>query len=194
MSDWGVHLFETTLGRCGLAWGPRGITGAALPEADEAGLLRHLHRWSPGAAVTDSLPPNVAGARDDIIALLAGEPRPLDQAVLDMAGIGEFEARVYAVARTILPGQVLTYGAVAERLGDRNLARAVGGALGRNPFVIIVPCHRVMAAQGGTGGFSAPGGVATKLRLLEIEGASLPAAPVRRKRKAPVDMPRLPFL
>jgi len=194
MTEWGVHLFETALGRCGLAWSPRGITGAALPERDEAGLLRHLQRWSPGAAATDNLPPNVAEARADIIALLAGEPKPLTQAVLDMAGIGEFEARVYAVARTILPGQVLTYGAVAERLGDRNLARAVGGALGRNPFVIIVPCHRVMAANGGTGGFSAPGGVATKLALLAIEGASLPApAPKRPRAKAP-EMPRLPFL
>ena len=136
----------------------------------------------------------MAEARADIIALLAGEPKLLDQAVLDMARIGEFEARVYAVARSILPGQVLTYGAVAERLGDRNLARAVGGALGRNPFVIIVPCHRVMAANGGTGGFSAPGGVATKLALLAIEGASLPTpAPKRSKAKAP-EMPRLPFL
>ena len=88
----------------------------------------------------------------------------------------QFNARVYAVARTIPPGQTMTYGEIAERLGDKLLAREVGTALGQNPCPIIMPCHRVLAAGGKTGGFSAPGGVVTKLRLLTIEGAQ-PAGP-----------------
>jgi methylated-DNA-[protein]-cysteine S-methyltransferase len=136
----------------------------------------------------------VTAARDGILALLAGERRTLEEIHLDMEGIGEFEQGVYCVARAILPGEILTYGDVAERLGDRRvLARAVGQALGRNPFTIVVPCHRVMAANGGTGGFSAHGGVETKLRLLAIEGAELPQ-PAKRRTDAGADMPRLPFL
>jgi methylated-DNA-[protein]-cysteine S-methyltransferase len=90
---------------------------------------------------------------------------------IDTAGVADFNRRVYAIARTIAPGATLSYGEIAERLGDRNLARDVGQALGQNPFPVIVPCHRVLAAGGKSGGFSAPGGVATKLRLLTIEGA-----------------------
>jgi methylated-DNA-[protein]-cysteine S-methyltransferase len=88
-----------------------------------------------------------------------------------MDAVPEFPRRVYEVARTIPPGGTLTYGEVAARLGDARLAREVGQALGRNPFAIIVPCHRVLAAGGMPGGFSASGGVATKMRLLSIEGA-----------------------
>jgi methylated-DNA-[protein]-cysteine S-methyltransferase len=92
---------------------------------------------------------------------------------LDMEGVPEFHRRVYGVARTIPPGATLSYGEIAARLGDPGSARAVGQALGRNPFVIVVPCHRVLAAGGKTGGFSANGGTATKLTLLAIEGAQL---------------------
>ena len=127
MSDWGVHLFETKLGRCGLAWSPRGITGAALPERDEAGLLHHLHRWSPGAAVTDNLPPNVAEARADIIALLAGEPRPLDQAVLDMAGIGEFDQLTgHDILQAVDAGNAVTHGENGAHFSDIGFAVEVG--------------------------------------------------------------------
>ena len=108
---------------------------------------------------------------EDIVALLAGECRDLSAAVLDWDAVPDFNRRVYDVARAIPAGSTLSYGEVAERLGDRNLARDVAQALGQNPFPIIVPCHRVMAAGGKTGGFSAPGGVRTKLRLLSIEGA-----------------------
>ena len=83
----------------------------------------------------------------------------------------EFNARVYAIARNIPPGATMTYGEIAERLGDKSLSREVGQAMGENPSPIIMPCHRVLAAGGKTGGFSAPGGVVTKLRLLTIEGA-----------------------
>ena len=118
-------------------------------------------------------PPFIAHAIERIVALLAGESRDLTDIPLDFDDrVPEFHRRVYDVARTIKPGKTLTYGAIAARLGEPD-ARAVGQALGSNPIPIIVPCHRVLAANGGTGGFSAPGGTATKLRLLAIEGARL---------------------
>jgi methylated-DNA-[protein]-cysteine S-methyltransferase len=107
----------------------------------------------------------------EIQRLLAGERRDLSSAALDMSAVPEFDRRVYIETRSIAPGQTLTYGDIATRLGDVGLSRAVGQALGRNPFPIIIPCHRVLAAGGKTGGFSAPGGTDTKRRLLEIEGA-----------------------
>jgi methylated-DNA-[protein]-cysteine S-methyltransferase len=115
-------------------------------------------------------PPAVAAVIADIVALLAGEARDLSAAGIDLDGVPDFDGRVYRIARTIPPGRALTYGEIASRLGLRD-ARAVGQALGRNPVPIIVPCHRVVAAGGGLGGFSAHGGGATKRRLLAIEGA-----------------------
>lgn len=107
-------------------------------------------------------------------ALLSGEDLAAPDSVpLDLSRVPPFHARVYEVARTIPPGTTLTYGEIARRLGEPGAARAVGQALGANPFAPIVPCHRVLAAGGGTGGFSADGGVATKRRLLEIEGVHL---------------------
>ena len=111
---------------------------------------------------------------DGITALLRGEATDLSSAVLDMEQVPTFNRRVYEVARTIPRGSTLTYGEIAARLGERRLAREVGQALGENPFAIVVPCHRVVAAGGKPGGFSARGGVKTKLRMLAIEGA--PAA------------------
>ena len=171
----GFHLFATPVGLCGVAWGPGGILALGLPEASETALRGRLARRAPGAR--EMAPPApVAAARDGVLDLLGGTRRTLAEIALDMTGIGDFERAVYAAAREIPPGEVVTYGELAGRVGDRRQARAVGQALGRNPFVIVVPCHRIMAAQGGTGGFSAHGGVATKMRLLEIEGARLPGA------------------
>jgi methylated-DNA-[protein]-cysteine S-methyltransferase len=163
-------LFDTAIGACGIIWSPRGITGVQLPEANErATRARVLRRY---AGVREALPPaDVQRAIDGIVALLRGEPRDLSGVVIDNEGVPAFNTRVYAIARTIPPGQTMTYGDIAERLGDRLLAREVGQALGQNPCPIIMPCHRVLAASGKTGGFSAPGGVVTKLRLLTIEGA-----------------------
>ena len=113
-------------------------------------------------------------AIDDVTALLHGEPRALDRVALDMEDVPEFNRRVYEVARTIPWGATLSYGEIARRLGDPAAARDVGQALGQNPFPIVVPCHRVLAAGGKWGGFSARGGVATKRRLLSIEAAQRP--------------------
>jgi methylated-DNA-[protein]-cysteine S-methyltransferase len=118
----------------------------------------------------------VQHAIDGITALLAGEKCALTDIVIDDEGQAEFNRRVYAIVRKVPPGATITYGEIAERLGDKALARAVGQAMGENPTPIVMPCHRVLAAGGKTGGFktggfSAPGGVVTKLQLLTIEGA-----------------------
>ena len=168
--DRGYALFETAIGRCGIVWSERGIGGVQFPEGSDQATRKRLVRRHPNAH--EAAPPEaVRRTIADIAALLAGERRDLGDAVLDWAAVPDFNRRVYDVARAIPPGSTLSYGEVAERLGDRNLARDVAQALGQNPFPIVVPCHRVMAAGGKTGGFSAPGGVRTKLRLLSIERA-----------------------
>jgi methylated-DNA-[protein]-cysteine S-methyltransferase len=140
-------------------------------------------------------PASVQRAIRGIVALLAGEASDLSAVPLDMADVPPFERRVYEVARTIPPGATLAYGDIAARLGAPGEAREVGQALGQNPLPIVVPCHRVLAAGGKIGGFSANGGIATKLRLLSIEGArtspeptlfdKLPLAVAPRRRGQP---------
>lgn len=169
-------LFATPIGHCGIAWSPRGVAGFQLPESRDAATRARLLRRFPEARAAAPTAEVQAGI-DAILALLGGAPNDLSGITLDMAGIAPFERRVYEVARGILPGSTLTYGEVAARLGEPGSARAVGQALGRNPFAIIVPCHRVLAAGGKSGGFSAGGGVSTKLRLLAIEGARIGGEP-----------------
>jgi methylated-DNA-[protein]-cysteine S-methyltransferase len=172
MTTRGFCLFDTAIGACAIAWGERGLTGVQLPEGDPARARTRMARRFPDA-VEAAPPAEVREAIGAITALIGGEARDLGSIALDMGDVAAFPQRVYAVARTIPPGQTLTYGEIATRLGDPNAARAVGEALGRNPFPIVVPCHRVLAAGGKLGGFSANGGVAAKLRLLEIEGAQI---------------------
>ena len=184
-------LFDTVIGWCGVAWSEHGIVGVQLPEGGEQATRSRLRRRFPDAG--EAVPPApVQHVISQIVALLDGERPDLRQAVLDPAAVPDFNRRVYDVARSIPAGSTWTYGEVAERLGDRSLARDVAQALGQNPFPIIVPCHRVMSAGGKTGGFSAPGGVRTKLRLLSIERAQpggpalfadLPLATRPRKRR-----------
>jgi len=163
-------LFETAIGTCGIAWGGRGLVGVQLPEPSAAETRARMRRRHPGARET-SPPPDVRRAIDAITAHLRGDATDLSGIGLDMDGVPDFHRRVYEVARAIPSGATLSYGEIAARIGEPSAAREVGQALGRNPFPIVVPCHRVLAAGGKTGGFSAPGGVATKLRLLAIEGA-----------------------
>ena len=164
----GVTLFETAIGRCGIAWGARGIRAVRLPAPREDLTRSQLLRRAPGTRGLPP-PPTVQRTIDGIRALLAGSPRDLSTAKLDMDDIAPFDRSVYEAARTIRPGETLTYGEVAARISEPLEARAVGTALARNRFPIIVPCHRVVAAGGKLGGFSAPGGAATKARLLSIE-------------------------
>ena len=168
--------FATAIGRCGIAWSDRGVLGVQLPESTEEATCSRLQRRYPGA--TEAPPTSVIQAAiDRIVALLAGEDAgDLADIELDLRAVPAFDAAVYRVARTIQPGETLTYGEIAERLDDPGAARAVGQALGANPIPIIVPCHRVLAAGGRAGGFSAPGGIMTKLKLLEIERRRFPFA------------------
>jgi len=170
MNPTGFALFATAIGACGIAWGPRGLVGVQLPEAGESATRARMVRRFPALSECEP-PPEVQRAIASIRALLDGEPLDLAEIELDLDGISEFHQRVYAIARRIPPGRTRTYGEIAEELGDKGLARAVGQALGLNPFAPVVPCHRVLAAGGKWGGFSAHGGAASKLRMLAIEGA-----------------------
>jgi O-6-methylguanine DNA methyltransferase len=164
------------IGRCGIAWGARGVVGVQLPEAREPATRARLRQRFPAAR--EATPPrDVQRALDGITALLHGESSDLSAVALDMDHVPPFHRRVYEAARMIPPGATLAYGEIAARLGAPGAARAVGQALGRNPFAIVVPCHRVLAAGGKVGGFSANGGVTTKLRLLGIEGAQAGGQP-----------------
>lgn len=177
-------LFETVIGWAALAWNDAGPVGARLPEADPEVQRRALLRRFP-YAVEAPPTPAVTDLIDGVSALMRGEPADLTAAVLDTARAPEFNLRVYEIARAIPPGETLTYGEIATRLGDKLLARDVGEALGQNPWPIIVPCHRVTAAGGKIGGFSAPGGAQTKLKLLAIEGAQAAVQPPPKPAKAP---------
>ncbi len=170
MTDRGFTLFETAIGRCGIAWGGRGIAAVQLPEGREPETRARLLREFPDAREAPP-PAEVQRAIHAIAALLRGEAGDLSGIALDMDGVPPFHRRVYEAARAIPPGTTVSYGDIATRLGAPGAARAVGQALGRNPFAIVVPCHRVLAAGGRVGGFSANGGIATKIRLLSLEGA-----------------------
>lgn len=168
MPDRAFALFETPIGPCGLVWSEAGIACTALPERSAAATRARLLRRFPDAGEAEPTQA-IARAVADIRALLDGELRDLSRVALDLSGVPPYDRRVYAVARTIPPGATLTYGEVAARIGEPD-PRAVGAALGRNPIPMVVPCHRVLAAGGKTGGFSAPGGAETKRRMLAIEG------------------------
>jgi methylated-DNA-[protein]-cysteine S-methyltransferase len=128
--------------------------------------IAHQH---PNASESEP-PPEIALAITGIRAMLCGETYDLSTALLDMDGIPDLNRRIYEIARLIPPGTTVTYGDIARQFGDVNLSRAVGKALGENPFPPIIPCHRVLAADGRMHGFSAAGGISLKLRMLQIEG------------------------
>jgi O-6-methylguanine DNA methyltransferase len=163
-------LFSTPIGSCGIAWGTLGMVALQLPEARESATAARLLRAHSGAS-RQRPGPEQERIIGDIVALLAGEPRDLRYIRLDLRPVPPFHQRVFQVVRDIPPGHTRSYGEVAALCGQRHAARAVGQAMARNPFPIVVPCHRVLAAGGKSGGFSARGGVTTKLRLLAIEGA-----------------------
>ena len=164
MTGYRFAIFDSAIGPCGIAWGDRGIHAVQLPMGSEdktRGRIRQRYGEIPEAPPTAE----VQAAIDGMVELLAGKPNDLRDIVLDLEDVPEFNRGVYDIARAIPPGKTLTYGDIAKKLGG------VGQALGRNPCPIVVPCHRVLAAGDKPGGFSANGGVVTKLRMLEIEGA-----------------------
>jgi methylated-DNA-[protein]-cysteine S-methyltransferase len=173
----GFCLFGTAIGSCGIAWSESGqVVGVQLPESDERATRARMQSRFPG--VPECGPgPAIGAIVQRIRALLEGRLDALLDVPLDMTGVPDFNRRVYEITRNIPPGRTLTYGEVAARLGEPGAARAVGQALGHNPFAPVVPCHRVLAAGSAAGGFSAGGGVATKLRMLQIEKAQLGSEP-----------------
>jgi methylated-DNA-[protein]-cysteine S-methyltransferase len=173
----GFCLFDTPIGDCAIAWSDAAIVGVLLPDDDPAQTAPRMQRRFPEAQRI-APPAWVQQVIERTQKLLEGASTDsLVDVPLDMEGVPEFNQRVYQIARAIGPGQTSSYGEVAARLGDPGAARAVGQALGHNPFAPIVPCHRVLAAGKRSGGFSAGGGVATKLKMLEIEKAQLGDGP-----------------
>ncbi|RXH05744.1 methylated-DNA--[protein]-cysteine S-methyltransferase [Bradyrhizobium guangzhouense] len=170
MTDQHFALFDTRIGLCAIAWGPRGINGTQLPMGGEQNIRTRISQRHADATEAEPTP-EVQHAIDRMTKLLAGEPDDLTDIALDLDGVPEFNRGVYEIARAIPPGKTITYGDIAKQLGGVQLSRDVGQALGRNPCPIVVPCHRVLAAGNKPGGFSANGGVVTKLKMLEIEGA-----------------------
>ena len=157
MSAHGFSLFDTPIGTCAIAWSGRGIAGLQLPEPTAAATRARVKRRWPGVVEAAAVPAGVQRALDRVLALLAGEAVDLADIPLDLDAAPDFNRRVYEVARTIPPGRTMTYGEIARRL--KSVPRAVGQACGRNPYPVVVPCHRVVAADGGLGGFaSATGG------------------------------------
>jgi methylated-DNA-[protein]-cysteine S-methyltransferase len=166
-------MFPTTIGACGVAWSDAGICSVLLPEWSDRVTQDELLRRHPDATPAEA-PPAVAAAIARMTNLLDGDTDDLRDVEVDFGQTSDFAQQVWEITRSVGPGETTTYGDIAHQMAMPNAAREVGQALGRNPVPIIVPCHRVLGAGGKLVGFSAPGGVATKLRILGIEGAAAP--------------------
>ena len=184
-------IFDTSVGRCGIAWSQAGIVGVQLPEAREIETRKRLFQLYPEARETRP-PLSVELAIEAIVALLRGESGDFSDITLDMGGIHAFNQRVYQVTRMIPRGETRTYGEIAARLGASGAVHSVAQAIARNPFVIIIPCHRVLEAGGYADKISPHGGVISKRRLLSIEGAGGPSSKTLFDVLLPVAPPRLP--
>jgi methylated-DNA-[protein]-cysteine S-methyltransferase len=170
MAGRGYSIFDTDLGRCGIAWGDLGIVGVQLPEAREIDTRKRLLQLCPEARELRP-PPHAATVIEGIATLLRGGVSDLSGVALDMTGIPAFNQRVYAFARSIPRGETRTYDEVAAHLRASGAVYSVAQAIARNPFMIIVPCHRVLEAGNYADKISPNGGAISKRRLLSIEGA-----------------------
>ncbi|MDB5522467.1 MAG: methylated-DNA--protein-cysteine S-methyltransferase protein [Rhizobium sp.] len=174
-------IFETAGGHCGIAWNSVGITRFQLPaqsaESTERNLLRRLPGAEPGQPTAEVLD-TIAGVKR----YFEGEPTDFSAVKLDLDGQDAFYREIYAAARRVGWGRTTTYGSLAKELGaGPEAARDVGQAMASNPVALIIPCHRVLAAGGKIGGFSAPGGSAAKAHMLELEGVQVaPPKPVQQ--------------
>ena len=188
----GTHLFPTALGTCGVAWTRQGICAVQLPMSSEAELARLLSRLAQPNA---DLPRGVLAAVERIQRHLEGQPDSFAGVKLDLKACPPFARLAYGRSRRIKAGRTISYGELASRCGSPGGARAAGRAMATNPAPLLVPCHRVLAADGGLGGFSAHGGLATKLRLLTIEGADLsPVAHAGTRQLARQDQKLAPII
>ena len=175
----GHLVLETGLGFAALAWSAAGLTHLALPQATRAAAERLAARWdAAGPPVAEDAAP--AFVRETILLIrryATGETVDFALLPFDLSGADPFCRAIYAAALTLRQGEVTTYGALAEKAGFAGMARETGQALGRNPLPLLIPCHRILAAGGRIGGFSAPGGAVTKQRLLAHEGVDLQPPP-----------------
>jgi methylated-DNA-[protein]-cysteine S-methyltransferase len=172
----GYVIFATAIGPCGVAWSQRGLVSIQLPEETPEATRERLWARSelPDDGGATKPPASVRNAIERIVRHLEGKDADLDSIPLDLEGLPPFHRKVYEAARRITRGEIRSYGDIANDAGSPNGARAVGQAMAKNPLPIVVPCHRVIAAGGKPGGFTSPGGLDTKARLLAIEGAKLP--------------------
>ncbi len=167
------HVFETAMGFCAIAWSDAGVARFQLPTKTAEATERLMRRRASGAE--PSAPPeDIAAVVEAAKRYFAGEEIDFSQVQLDLAGEDAFFAQIYDSLRRVGWGRTTTYGALAKEVGaGREAARYVGEAMAKNPTPLIIPCHRVLAAGGKIGGFSAPGGSRTKTRMLELEGVRL---------------------
>ena len=164
------HVFESAMGFCAIAWSDAGIARFQLPMKSAEAASQLMRRRAFGAEA-GALPEEVAAVVEAAKRYFAGEDMDFSQVRLDLAGQGALFAQIYGALRRVGWGRTTTYGALAKEVGaGREAARDVGEAMARNPAPLIIPCHRVLAAGGKIGGFSAPGGSKTKARMLELEG------------------------
>lgn len=168
-------VVETAIGAIGLAWSPKGLRRVLLPDESTTATEARLIRFADPA----SAPQLPRFLMDLIEAYAEGRAVDFSGTALDLDGVPDFHRAVYDDILKLGWGEVTTYGEIAVRLGGLQLSRAVGQALGKNPIPLIVPCHRVIAGGGKTGGFSAPGGTASKLRMLALEGVRLTPEPAQ---------------
>lgn len=169
-------IFDTLMGRCGIAWGDDGVLAVQIAESREIDTRRRLLRQCPDAR--ESRPSvEIAGVIDGIAAVLRGAPHEFSDVTLDLGGLPAFDCRVYDAIRAIPRGETATHAELARRVGSSGAVHAVGHAIRRNPFVLIVPCHRALATAGDTSGICANGGVVTRRRLLAMEGAIAAGGP-----------------
>jgi methylated-DNA-[protein]-cysteine S-methyltransferase len=176
----GHLVFETALGFVAIAWSDAGLSRLALPEKTHEAAERHIVKWAASGTVGPAgrdVPSFVTDAVALIRRYAQGETVDFSALPLDLAGVDPFRRAIYAAALKLAQGEITTYGELCDRAGFPKMARETGQALGRNPLPLVVPCHRILAAGGKIGGFSAPGGAATKERLLAHEGVDL-APPV----------------
>ena len=173
-------IVETAIGPIGIAWSAAGIRSVALPQRDRAAMERRFTAKLDGAAPGEP-PPAVAAAIELIKRYAEGEAVDFSSVVVDLDGVDLFRRAIYQAARRLGFGETTTYGGLADAAGQPGKARETGEALGRNPVPIIVPCHRIVAAGGKIGGFSAPGGSATKEKLLAMEGVRVGPPPAAQQ-------------
>ena len=163
-------MFDTPVGRCAIVWRGVAVIGSALPDVSDERMCDSIRRRFPDADEQQP-PPAIETAIPAVRRLLEGQVEEFGEIPFSLEGLSDFERAVLEETFRIPVGETRTYGEIAAALDAPGASRAVGAALGRNPNPIIIPCHRVLGANGRSGGFSAPGGARTKLKMLEIEGA-----------------------